>query len=1042
MIISQQRKQKLQLTGFLITLHEWESQLELMKNVVNNIPSFKPFVIFEALTKGKSDHITQYTLTAFLANNGLEATPSTVRLLISLFDSSFEGKLDINSFFKLILSRDFPEEKFNESRYEIEELENPKLTPEVEFGLSRFLHKALGFLEDMKENPEFVIALCEDSNLFSRIDVLKEGIITYQNLKIFFETCKVRLRDEDIIAILRVIDINSDGKVSFEDFEIFADILRTGLGIKRLPPPVRRSRKVCHSHRLLGYPKESYGLHSMPSRHTMMPGNLYPRYDDEFNFEERMEPVAAAFNPNRSNRRKRRDRGFKRHISSPMKPDNVTPVDQSSRKFTRHDSPGYSTIDSLQPSGRLLNRRVSSKEDLEKFARRAHNRVNSLGDTRLAHTQLQRIREQSPEGSVSRQRFNRMNYFDYNDGSLIHLNRTALSLERRYAPERGHYTHSQPILSRMGRQASGSTLTPLNSIMASQQQKGSHQGSRREPMGHLDSRAPPEHIQESLEVQQRYHHYQHHQLVYGHGKRKSSLKNPPNNPSVHIESRRGSTPTTIHGETPPPSSQQKKNLIRRGNPEKQQKKPKVTRLRSGGSIRVHGNNSVRIEILAGDTSSTNPSEASSRNLNQVEYLEGSKMIKTIEKKEVVEPPTRYVLKRNRPKPENVESKEFSTMGFEGEAEPQNEKEGQKESVGDEKNTITFSVTSNSRVFAPTNTIQIEPQRTLNKVKQSAITQFGRKSDNQSEWPRKAKTSHQLDPQSFKISSRRGSRQSVTSMSAFRPSADENQKNLSNLAYKYSQQARRALIKEPFDSHIEEEGDLKESYFVKKTEPQEVKEVELRQSDLKTPQRGIKNHQFGRKSSVEDGSQPSTPSLQNTPMHPQNDNISNTSSRNTHPDLETASFSKTGKAKVSRINIDKAIDRNRLGGGEGLTDRSMSNPDNNGTSRCRVESSRFMKGELRFKQDGDEDRLEPDQGEISCVVEKSHEEPTEKKLSQNPSNERIRTITIDKSDKKSGLIKTSNLSSFIEFKRRRESLESLHVSHKNHIPCHFHFFQLF
>jgi len=60
--------------------------------------------------------------------------------------------------------------------------------------------------------------------LFREIDTKNSGNLDFHNLKAFFEESKIKPRDTEIISILRIIDINDDGKINENEFNFFIEL--------------------------------------------------------------------------------------------------------------------------------------------------------------------------------------------------------------------------------------------------------------------------------------------------------------------------------------------------------------------------------------------------------------------------------------------------------------------------------------------------------------------------------------------------------------------------------------------------------------------------------------------------------------------------------------------------------------------------------------------------------------------------------------------------------------------------------------------------
>lgn len=214
----------LKAVGFFLTISEWDRHLEVIRQILNAIDSFEPYAAYLRLTKGQGIPITASDINDFTRINGFEADYRALTLIVRLFDTRFEGSLDFEDFLKMVLSRDNPEIRFSAAQRENYEVEQgDMLAPEIEYTLARFFFKASEFLSKIIQDPE-THSILASRGLFTTIDTKGSGYLDFHNLKAFFEASKIRPRDAEIIAILRIIDINDDGKINSNEFKFFIDL--------------------------------------------------------------------------------------------------------------------------------------------------------------------------------------------------------------------------------------------------------------------------------------------------------------------------------------------------------------------------------------------------------------------------------------------------------------------------------------------------------------------------------------------------------------------------------------------------------------------------------------------------------------------------------------------------------------------------------------------------------------------------------------------------------------------------------------------------
>jgi len=217
---------RLKIVGFFLSLSEWDRHIECIRQVLNSIESFEPYAAYLRLTKGKGGPVSASDIQEFLEMNGFEGDYKALALSVRLFDTRFENSLDFEDFLKLILSRDNPDIRFIVAQKPTYEVEIGATLPrELEYILARFFFKVSDFLVKIIKDPEMGSILSKES-LFSTLDTANKKKLVYGDLSTFFDESRIVPRDEEIVSILKIIDINDDGEISQEEFRYFTSLFQ------------------------------------------------------------------------------------------------------------------------------------------------------------------------------------------------------------------------------------------------------------------------------------------------------------------------------------------------------------------------------------------------------------------------------------------------------------------------------------------------------------------------------------------------------------------------------------------------------------------------------------------------------------------------------------------------------------------------------------------------------------------------------------------------------------------------------------------------
>jgi Ca2+-binding EF-hand superfamily protein len=76
-------------------------------------------------------------------------------------------------------------------------------------------------LNRILDEPDTKFILQNAEMAFFEIDRARTGSLDFGNLRKFFEETRIKPRDTEIIAILRIIDVNDDGRIFKAEFDYF-----------------------------------------------------------------------------------------------------------------------------------------------------------------------------------------------------------------------------------------------------------------------------------------------------------------------------------------------------------------------------------------------------------------------------------------------------------------------------------------------------------------------------------------------------------------------------------------------------------------------------------------------------------------------------------------------------------------------------------------------------------------------------------------------------------------------------------------------------
>jgi Ca2+-binding EF-hand superfamily protein len=209
------------------------SRSDLCSNI--NFDAYSTFRILDVRTNGR---LTAQDLSSFLASKGISVINSSITLLIKQYDSNFDGCLGLEEFQSLVL----PAEDLELRREVLARTVFP-VSSYVENALARHLELECSYqaqLETLKRSlasrPDFSAIDC-----FRVVDVDRLSFLNVYEVRDFLRRNGYSITMQDLDSIIRRIDIDADGKLSYEEFSDWITPLKSPASPKKSKNSLRRS---------------------------------------------------------------------------------------------------------------------------------------------------------------------------------------------------------------------------------------------------------------------------------------------------------------------------------------------------------------------------------------------------------------------------------------------------------------------------------------------------------------------------------------------------------------------------------------------------------------------------------------------------------------------------------------------------------------------------------------------------------------------------------------------------------------------------------
>lgn len=200
---------------------ECERSVERSRQDLCSSPSFDLYSTFRILDIRTNGKVSVSDLKTFLSSCGHSVLRSNIELLIKQYDSNFDENLSLEEFQALVL----PSENL-ELRHEVLNRGIFSVSPYIEKALARHMELECSYqsqLETLKKSlatrPDFTPIDC-----FRAVNVDHLSMINVYEIRDFLRRNGYSINMQDLEAIVRRIDIDADGNLSYDEFAAWISV--------------------------------------------------------------------------------------------------------------------------------------------------------------------------------------------------------------------------------------------------------------------------------------------------------------------------------------------------------------------------------------------------------------------------------------------------------------------------------------------------------------------------------------------------------------------------------------------------------------------------------------------------------------------------------------------------------------------------------------------------------------------------------------------------------------------------------------------------
>ena len=211
-MLSEETESKL--INLLKNIASGEMSIEINRKLLSDLSEFDPYQIFSNLAQKGREFITPTDIVDYFNSKNTFISYTEAKLLILFYDQNYDGALTFSEFMPLVQSKESEKKTIMNSP-------NKEMNINIDYYLIKLFQKELDLIKEIIKNL-YDIRIKKDFNCHSIYHTLKNvNKITEESIGDYFDKKAVSFINEELIAIIKRLDINKDGIVDLCELHAF-----------------------------------------------------------------------------------------------------------------------------------------------------------------------------------------------------------------------------------------------------------------------------------------------------------------------------------------------------------------------------------------------------------------------------------------------------------------------------------------------------------------------------------------------------------------------------------------------------------------------------------------------------------------------------------------------------------------------------------------------------------------------------------------------------------------------------------------------------
>jgi len=209
------------LTDLLLKISEGEREIEILRQILCEQDDFEPYAAFKRIDRSSTGFLSASDFLHFLSENEIFHLEQHASTFVKRYDIDDDSRLKYSEFLSIVLPANNPTLRAKVAQRPSYRVKQDQTLPyQAEFPLTKVIDKEISFytvLDSYKktlyQNPGFSYY-----EAFRSLDIGHIGRLSLSSFRDFLKTQDVFAADEDLKALMRRLDKDNDGFISFEEF--------------------------------------------------------------------------------------------------------------------------------------------------------------------------------------------------------------------------------------------------------------------------------------------------------------------------------------------------------------------------------------------------------------------------------------------------------------------------------------------------------------------------------------------------------------------------------------------------------------------------------------------------------------------------------------------------------------------------------------------------------------------------------------------------------------------------------------------------------